>query len=119
MSEEEEDEEKDEEEELEEEEDWQGIKCGTKLHGALQTRKQRFVLNTLFFYLKTFEGGDRQMAKCPTCGKEVETPIKEWNMGRNKKIHVKQYECCGKKFREYGKKVQGLCMLFRSISFNC
>jgi len=26
-------------------------------------------------------------------------------MGRNKKIHVKQYECCGKRFREYGKKV--------------
>jgi hypothetical protein len=45
------------------------------------------------------------MAKCPNCGKEVETPIKEWNMGRNKKIHVKQYECCGKKFREYGRKV--------------
>jgi len=44
------------------------------------------------------------MAKCPTCGKEVETPIKEWDMGKNK-IHVKQYECCGKKFREYGKKV--------------
>ena len=36
MSEEEEGEE--EEEELEEEE-WQGIKCGTKLHGALETRK--------------------------------------------------------------------------------
>jgi hypothetical protein len=45
------------------------------------------------------------MAKCPTCGKEVETPLKEWDMGRNKKIHVKQYECCGKRFREYGKKV--------------
>jgi len=41
------------------------------------------------------------LAKCPTCGKEVETPIKEWDMG---KIHVKQYECCGKKFREYIKK---------------
>ena len=45
------------------------------------------------------------MVKCPTCGKEVETPIKEWDMGKNKKIHVKQYECCGKKFREYGKGV--------------
>ena len=45
------------------------------------------------------------MAKCPTCGKEVETPINEGDMGRNKKIRVKQYECCGKRFREYGKKV--------------
>jgi len=41
------------------------------------------------------------MAKCPTCGKEVETPIKEWDMGKNKKIHVKQYECCGKKSARY------------------
>jgi hypothetical protein len=45
------------------------------------------------------------LVKCPTCGKEVETPIKEWDMGKNKKIHVKQYECCGKKFREYRKRV--------------
>jgi hypothetical protein len=45
------------------------------------------------------------MAKCPTCGKEVETPMKEWDMGRNK-IRVKQYECCGKRFREYEKKVK-------------
>ena len=41
------------------------------------------------------------MARCPICGKEVEMPIKEWNMG---KIYVKQYGCCGKKFREYIKK---------------
>jgi len=34
------------------------------------------------------------MVKCPTCGKEVETPNKKWNLG---KIHVRQYECCGKK----------------------
>ena len=61
--------------------------------------------NALCFNLKTFEGGDRQLVKCPTCGKEVETPIKEWDMGKNKKIHVKQYDCCGKKFREYGKRV--------------
>jgi len=33
------------------------------------------------------------MSKCPTCGKEVETPIKEWDMGKNKKINVKQYAC--------------------------
>jgi C4-type Zn-finger protein len=45
------------------------------------------------------------MAKCPTCGNEVETPTKEWNIGRDKKVRVKQYECCGKRFREYGKKV--------------
>ena len=41
------------------------------------------------------------MAKCPACGKEVETPIKEWDMGKNKKIHVKQYECCGKTRARY------------------
>ena len=44
------------------------------------------------------------MARCPICGKEVETPIKEWNMGKNKEVRVKMYECCGKKFREYIKK---------------
>lgn len=44
-------EEEEEEEELEEEE-WQGIKCGTMLYGALQTRKQRLVFNTLFLILK-------------------------------------------------------------------
>jgi hypothetical protein len=42
------------------------------------------------------------MAKCPACGKEVETSNKEWNLG---KIHVRQYECCGKKFREYTKMI--------------
>ena len=47
------------------------------------------------FSLKILEEGDGQMVKCPTCGKEIETPIK-WNMDRNKKIHVKQYEYCGK-----------------------
>jgi hypothetical protein len=55
------------------------------------------------------------MAKCPTCGKEVETPIKEWNMGRNKKIHVKQYECCGKKFREHGRRFRS-CVCFSGVS---
>ncbi len=41
------------------------------------------------------------MAKCPVCGTDVKTPIKEWNMGR---VHVKMYEHCGNKFREYVKK---------------
>jgi len=36
---------------------------------------------------------------------KVETPIREWDMGKNKKMQVKQYECCGKRFREYGKRV--------------
>jgi hypothetical protein len=45
------------------------------------------------------------LAKCPTCGKEIQTPIKEWDMGKNRKTHVKQYACCGKKFCEYGKRV--------------
>lgn len=45
------------------------------------------------------------MVKCLTCGEEVKAPLKEWDMGGNKKIRVKQYECCGKRFREYGKKV--------------
>jgi len=45
---------------------------------------------------------DYKMAKCPTCVKEVETPNKKWNLG---KIHVRQYECCGKKFREYTRMV--------------
>ena len=43
------------------------------------------------------------MAKCPICGKEVETPAKEWDL--SKTTHVKQYECCGKKFRVYVKRV--------------
>jgi hypothetical protein len=42
------------------------------------------------------------VARSLTCGKEVETPNKEWKLG---KIHVKQYECCGKKFWEYVKMV--------------
>jgi len=54
-----------------------------------------------FFILKTFEGVI-EMARCPTCGKEVEMPVKEWDLG---KTHVSQYECCGKKFREYVKRV--------------
>ena len=41
------------------------------------------------------------MARCPTCGKDVEKPNKEWNLSRTR---VKQYECCGKKFREYIKR---------------
>jgi len=42
------------------------------------------------------------MTKCPSCGKEVETPIKEWDLGGFwVGLHVKMYECCGKKFREY------------------
>jgi len=40
--------------------------------------------------------------KCPECGNEVKKPIKEWDVGP--KLHVKLYECCGKKFREYTKK---------------
>jgi hypothetical protein len=43
-----------------------------------------------------------EMARCPMCGKDVETPVKEWVAD---KTHVSQYECCGKKFREY---VEGL-----------
>ena len=37
--------------------------------------------------------------ECPGCGREVATPIKEWDL--SPKVHVKLYECCGKKFREY------------------
>ena len=37
--------------------------------------------------------------KCPNCGKNVTTPIKEWDL--SPKVRVKLYECCGKKFREY------------------
>ena len=42
------------------------------------------------------------MPKCPICGKEAETPVKEWNL---RKTRVKQYESCGKKFREYVKMI--------------
>jgi hypothetical protein len=40
--------------------------------------------------------------KCPECGKEVRKPIKEWDL--SSKVHVKMYDCCGKKFREYIRK---------------
>jgi len=40
------------------------------------------------------------MAKCPECGGEAKL-VKEWDVGS--KLHVKLFECCGKKFREYGK----------------
>jgi len=46
-------------------------------------------------------GGPIKM-KCPECGKEITTPIKEWDL--SPKVHVKLYECCGKKFREYIKR---------------
>jgi hypothetical protein len=45
-------------------------------------------------------GGDI-LVKCPCCGADVASPNKEWDV--SPKLHVKQYECCGKKFREYGK----------------
>jgi len=41
---------------------------------------------------------------CPNCGKEVITPIKEWDL--SPKVHVKLYECCGESFREYVKTEQ-------------
>ena len=46
-------------------------------------------------------GGFYQM-KCPECGKTLTKPVKEWDL--SPKVHVKMYEHCGKKFREYVKK---------------
>lgn len=40
--------------------------------------------------------------KCPDCGANVTRPIKEWDL--SPKVHVKLYEHCGKKFREYKRK---------------
>ena len=45
--------------------------------------------------------GGVKMAKCPDCGAEVATMIKEWDV--SPKLHVKMYEHCGTKFREYSK----------------
>lgn len=42
------------------------------------------------------------MAKCPSCGAEVGSPVKEWDVGP--KLHIKMYKHCGKTFREYIKK---------------
>jgi len=39
--------------------------------------------------------------KCPVCGQEANL-VKEWDLGP--KVHIKLYEHCGKKFREYIKK---------------
>jgi len=50
----------------------------------------------------TYRGGGPIEMKCPECGKEVKTPKKEWDL--SPKVHVKLYECCGKKFREYIKR---------------
>jgi NAD-dependent SIR2 family protein deacetylase len=49
-----------------------------------------------------FGDGELNRMKCPECGKEVKKPIKEWEL--SPKVHVKLYECCGKKFREYVRK---------------
>jgi hypothetical protein len=38
------------------------------------------------------------VVKCPTCKKDLKNASKEWDL---KKTHVKQYECCGNKVREY------------------
>ncbi|MEM2969884.1 MAG: hypothetical protein QXR63_02995 [Candidatus Bathyarchaeia archaeon] len=40
--------------------------------------------------------------KCPDCGKELKKPVKEWDL--SPKVHVKLYDCCGKKVREYIRK---------------
>jgi len=50
------------------------------------------------------KGMNRKMAKCPKCGKETSAlnPIKEWDL--SPKVHVKLYEHCGRKFREYIRK---------------
>jgi lysyl-tRNA synthetase class I len=42
------------------------------------------------------------MMKCPTCGQVLTKPVKEWDL--SPKVHVKMYEHCGKKVREYVKK---------------
>jgi len=42
------------------------------------------------------------MVKCPSCGQELATPVKEWDL--SPKVHVKLYEHCGKKVRVYVKK---------------
>ena len=51
-----------------------------------------------------YKGMNRKMVRCPTCGKEPPAlkPIKEWDL--SPKVHVRLFECCGKKFREYIKK---------------
>ena len=40
--------------------------------------------------------------KCPVCGTQVEKPVREWDL--SSKVHIKMYEHCGKKFREYIRK---------------
>ena len=45
--------------------------------------------------------GGGKLVKCPDCGAEVATLIKEWDV--SPKLHVKLYECCGKKFRVHEK----------------
>jgi len=42
-----------------------------------------------------------ERVKCPVCGQEAKL-VKEWDLGP--KVHIKLYEHCGKKFREYVKK---------------
>ena len=61
-------------------------------------------LTPFFLTLKeiTIERRLSQMATCPVCGENVRRPIKEWDL--SPKVHVKLYECCGKKFREYMKR---------------
>jgi len=39
------------------------------------------------------------MVKCPECNKEAMKLVKEWDL--SPKVHIKMYECCGKKIREY------------------
>jgi hypothetical protein len=43
--------------------------------------------------------GGVSMVECPECNSELITPIKEWDL--SPKVHIKMYECCGKKVREY------------------
>jgi len=36
------------------------------------------------------------MVKCPTCEKEVETPIMKWDMGKNKRYMLSSMSVAGK-----------------------
>jgi len=58
--------------------------------------------NNLMSKKNRYKDEEKKMAKCPKCGAEVTRPLKEWDL--SKKVHVKLYQHCGKKFREYVRK---------------
>jgi hypothetical protein len=44
------------------------------------------------------------VGRCPICGIEFKTPVREIDLGSWSMTLIREYECCDRKFREYERK---------------